>query len=467
MLSLYNTLNRHITPFTPIDPACIRMYVCGPTVYDFAHIGNARPVVVFDVLARLLRQLYPRLIYVRNITDIDDKIMAAARQNNETIESVTTRTTRQFHEDMAALGAFLPDIEPRATDHVSQMITLNEALIERGHAYVAEGHVLFHVPSYPSYGRLSGRNRDEQIAGARVDVAPYKKDPADFVLWKPSSDDQPGWDSPWGRGRPGWHIECSAMAETHLGLPFDIHGGGLDLVFPHHENEIAQSCGAAGCGHDATPEHHMARYWMHNGFLMVEGQKMSKSLGNFLTVRGLLDDAPGEAIRFTLLSTHYRQPIDFTRDGLKQAKQTLDRIYGVLQPLSSYPAAKAPPPPAVLEALCDDLNTPKAIAALHVLVSAITTADAIEDKLAARNQLLAAGTMLGLLQQDPADWLHWRPAHDQGHLDDAAIEAMIAARQQARTDRNFAESDRIRDALLAAGVVLEDGPQGTRWRHAG
>lgn len=464
-LMLYNTLTRAAAPFAPINPDCVRMYVCGPTVYDFAHIGNARPVVVFDVLARLLRRLYPSVLYVRNITDIDDKIMAAARQNNETIESVTARTTRQFHEDMAALGAFPPDIEPRATDHVGQMIDLCVKLINQHHAYVAEGHVLFHVPSFAAYGRLSGRNRDEQIAGARVDVAPYKKDPADFVLWKPSAEDQPGWDSPWGRGRPGWHIECSAMAETHLGLPFDIHGGGLDLVFPHHENEIAQSCAAAGCGHDHTPEHHMARFWLHNGFLMVEGQKMSKSLGNFLTVRGLLDDFQGEVIRLALLSTHYRQPIDFTRDGLRQCKQTLDRLYGVLRGMADIPVVEPSQMDEVMAALCDDLNTPKALSLLHEQVSIITTTKDDAARRIARDRLLGAGAMLGILQQNPAAWFHWQPTNST--LPPDYIEQKIAARQQARKDKNFAESDRIRDELLAAGIVLEDGPQGTSWRHAG
>jgi cysteinyl-tRNA synthetase len=459
-LALHNTLTRQTEPFAPIDPACIKMYVCGPTVYDFAHIGNARPVVVFDVLARLLRRLYPRLVYVRNITDIDDKIIHAAAQGGESIESITTRTTKQFHDDMAALGALPPDIEPRATDHVSEMIELIVKLIDRGHAYIGEDHVLFNVPSMPNYGRLSGRNRDEQIAGARVDVAPYKKDPADFVLWKPSTDDQPGWDSPWGRGRPGWHIECSAMAETHLGLPFDLHGGGLDLVFPHHENEIAQSCGASDCG----DSHAMARYWLHNGFLMVEGQKMSKSLGNFLTVRELLNDFQGEVIRLTLLATHYRQPIDFTRDGLKQSKQTLDRLYGVLRAAADLPINMVEPPTSIMAALCDDLNTPQAIVILHELVTATTTAKDSTKRAEARDQLLAAGLALGLLQQEPESWLHWQPTG--AGLEAAAIEAKILARQQARKDKNFLESDRIRDELLAAGIMLEDGPKGTIWRRA-
>ncbi|MGE3932743.1 MAG: cysteine--tRNA ligase, partial [Rhodospirillaceae bacterium] len=305
-LHIHNTLTRTKERFEPIDPDHVRMYVCGPTVYSYAHIGNARPVVVFDVLYRLLKRTYPRVTYVRNITDVDDKIIAASKNTGDAIAAITERYTQAFHADMAALGALPPDVEPRATGHIAPMIALIEKLVAGGHAYPADGHVLFNVPSMADYGRLSGRNRDEMIAGARVEVAPYKKDPADFVLWKPSSPDQPGWDSPWGRGRPGWHLECSAMSEAHLGVPFDIHGGGLDLIFPHHENEIAQSrCAHAGGA--------FVRYWMHNGFLSVSGEKMSKSLGNIITVRELFEQGwKGETIRLALLSAHYRQPLDFS-----------------------------------------------------------------------------------------------------------------------------------------------------------
>ena len=323
MLQVYNTLAREKQRFEPLDPEHVRIYVCGPTVYDLAHIGNARPVIVFDVLVRLLRRIYPAVTYARNITDVDDKINAAFQQTGESIESITARTTVAYHDDMAAVLALPPDIEPRATQHIPQMIDMIETLIVRGFAYEADGHALFHVPTMPDYGQLSRHNRDELVAGARVDIAPYKKDPADFVLWKPSPPELPGWDSPWGRGRPGWHIECSAMGAAHLGTTFDIHGGGQDLIFPHHENEIAQS----RCAHDGAA---LARYWMHNGYVIVEGEKMSKSLGNFTTVRDLLAAAPGEAIRLTMLMTHYRQPLDWTAAGLGQARDTLNRLYGVL-----------------------------------------------------------------------------------------------------------------------------------------
>ena len=323
-LTLHNTLTRKREPLEPVRPGHVGMYVCGPTVYDFAHIGNARPIVVFDVLYRVLKRLYPSVTYVRNITDVDDKINEASRQSGEPIETITARTTKAFHEDIAALGALPPDVEPRATAHIAQMIALIATLIEAGNAYEADGHVLFHVPSSPRYGALSGRNRDEMIAGARVEVAPYKRDPADFVLWKPSDDSLPGWESPWGRGRPGWHIECSAMSRAYLGETLDIHGGGIDLVFPHHENEIAQS----ECACPGVP---FARHWVHNGWLTVEGEKMSKSLGNFITIRDALAETPGEVIRLVLLSTHYRHPMDWSADGLRQARANLDRLYTALR----------------------------------------------------------------------------------------------------------------------------------------
>ena len=440
-LVIYNTLSREKEPFVPIDPAHVRLYVCGPTVYDYVHIGNARPVVAFDILYRLLKRRYPRVTYVRNITDIDDKIMARANECNESIEALTKRTGNAYQSDMRRLGALAPDHEPRATEYVDQMIEMIQHLIAKGHAYAADGHVLFSVPSMPDYGRLSRKPRDELIAGARVEVAPYKKDPADFVLWKPSADNQAGWQSPWGRGRPGWHIECSAMSGALLGETFDIHGGGLDLIFPHHENEIAQSRSAFG--HAI-----MAKYWMHNGFLNISGEKMSKSLGNFLTVHELLDQYPAEAIRLLLLTAHYRQPLDFTQEGLQQARATLDRWYGLLRGKSVQPADVVPQ--SVEDALSDDLNTPLAISAVHQL----------SDPAA----LLAGANTLGLLQQEPERWFRWTPEGASGPSD-AEIEAAIASRQAARKAKDFKESDRIRDDLKAKGVILEDGPEGTTWKR--
>ena len=440
-LVIYNTLSRDKELFVPIDPAHVRMYVCGPTVYDYVHIGNARPVVAFDVLYRLLKRRYPRVTYVRNITDIDDKIMVRAAENAEPIDALTHRTAAAYQGDMARLEALAPDVEPRATAYIGQMVGLIEQLIARGHAYAAEGHVLFSVPSMPDYGRLSRRSRDELIAGARVEVAPYKKDPADFVLWKPSTDAQAGWPSPWGRGRPGWHIECSAMSAAHLGETFDIHAGGIDLIFPHHENEIAQSRSAFGHAF-------MAKYWMHNGFLNISGEKMSKSLGNFLSLHELLDQYPGEAIRLLLLTAHYRQPLDFTPEGLQNAKATLDRWYGQLRGKPVTPANTVPQ--SVEDALSDDLNTPLAISAVHQL----------DDPA----ELLAGARAIGLLQQDAEAWFRWTPVGTGGPTE-AEIEAAIAARQAARKAKDFKEADRLRDDLKAKGVILEDGPKGTTWKR--
>jgi len=455
-LVLYNTLSRRKEPFQPLKADHVGMYVCGPTVYDRAHIGNARPVIVFDVLFRLLRRLYPSVTYVRNITDVDDKINARAQQSGEPIAAITSRTTRLFHEDIAELNALPPTIEPRATAHIAEMIVMIERLIALGHAYAAEGHVLFSVPSMKDYGQLSRRSQDEMIAGARVEVAPYKKDAADFVLWKPSSDDLPGWDSPWGRGRPGWHIECSAMSGKYLGQTFDIHGGGQDLVFPHHENEIAQSVCANG-----QP---FARVWLHNGYLMVDGEKMSKSLGNFFTVRELLDQAPGEAIRLAMLSTHYHQPFDWTAEGLKQARATLDRLYTALRGAAGIASeGRDEPPLHILAALKDDLNTPLAISHLHELVGALNKATDPADKARAKGALLSAGDLLGLLQRDPESWFKTPASADA--LGEDEIEAMIAARKAARQAKNFAEADRIRKDLAAKGVVLEDNAQGTGWKR--
>jgi cysteinyl-tRNA synthetase len=442
-LRLHNSLTRQKERFTPLDPGNVRLYVCGPTVYDLAHMGNARPVVVFDVLVRLLRLLYPRVTYVRNITDVDDKINARAKESGEPIGAITARTIADYHADMAALGALPPDVEPRATAHIGAMITLIERLVASGHAYVAEGNVLFSVPDFPAYGRLSGRTPDELLAGARVDVAPYKRDPGDFVLWKPSTPDLPGWDSPWGVGRPGWHIECSAMSWRYLGETFDIHGGGEDLIFPHHENELAQSV----C---AFPGSSFARVWMHNGMLLINGQKMSKSLGNFTTVRDVLANTAPEAVRLLLLRTHYRGALDFSETGKADARKDLDRWYRALERHPGVPAAEVPR--AVMAALCDDLNTPAAFAAMHGLADAALAGDA-----RAAASLRAAGGLLGLLQQTPAAWF-------RGTGDAAEIEAAIAERLAARKGRDFARADAIRAGLLARGVLLEDGPGGTTWR---
>jgi cysteinyl-tRNA synthetase len=454
-LSLYSTLSRSKEVFTPIDAGNVRMYVCGPTVYDLAHIGNARPVIVFDVLYRLLRHVYGEghVKYVRNITDVDDKINAAAKAKGETIRELTERTAKIFHEGVAAMLCLPPDVEPRATEHIGPMIQMIQRLIDAGFAYEAEGHVLFAVGSDKNYGKLSRRNRDEMIAGARVEVAPYKRDAADFVLWKPSPDDLPGWESPWGRGRPGWHIECSAMSETHLGESFDIHGGGLDLIFPHHENEIAQS----ECAHGGKL---FARYWLHNGFVTVDGAKMAKSEGNFRTIRDVLDEAPGEAARLAMLTGHYRDPLDWTSDRLAQAKQGLDRFYLALRG-AAKPVKHAKLPAKVEAALDDDLNTPLAIAALYEILAELNKASDPTEKACLQDELIAGGAMMGLLQQDAEAWLK---GGDQGA---AEIEAAIAARNAARKAKNFAEADRIRTELALKGILLEDGPGGTTWRRAG
>jgi len=442
-LRLHNSLTRRRETFVPLDPAHVRLYVCGPTVYDLAHLGNARPVVVFDVLARLLRRLYPRVTYVRNITDVDDKINARAAESGEPISAITARTAAEYHADMAALGALPPDIEPRATAHIAEMIEIIERLIAGGHAYAADGHVLFAVASYPLYGALSGRSPDELLAGARVDVAPYKRDAGDFVLWKPSTPDLPGWDSPWGRGRPGWHIECSAMSWRYLGETFDIHGGGQDLIFPHHENEMAQSC----C---AFPGSKFARTWMHNGMLLVNNEKMSKSLGNFFTVRDVLAKAPGEAIRLLLLRSQYRGTLDFSDAALEETRRDLDRWYRALE---RVPGETGEVPEAVLDALCDDLNTPQAIAELHKLADAAFAGDA-----AAGAGLRAAGALMGVLQHTPDAWFE---RQDDGA---AAIEALVQARNGARKARDFAQADALKQQLLALGVTLEDRKDGgTTW----
>ncbi|MEO9903989.1 cysteine--tRNA ligase [Nisaea sp.] len=459
-INLHNTLTRQKETFEPIDPSNVRLYACGPTVYDYAHIGNARPVVAFDMLFRLLRLAYgeEHVLYVRNITDIDDKINARAKESGISIRELTDGTAEVYRADMAALEALSPSVEPRATENVDGMIEMIRTLIEKGHAYAADGHVLFSVPSMKAYGGLSRRNRDELIAGARVEVAPYKKDPADFILWKPSDDETPGWESPWGYGRPGWHIECSAMSARYLGAEFDIHAGGLDLIFPHHENEIAQSC----CAHDTD---RMARYWVHNGFVTVEGEKMAKSIGNFYTVHDLLKDWQGEVIRYHLLSTHYRAPLDFSKDGLKEAKAALDRFYLVLRNVEVDVLPDAKPDPKLVEALADDLNTPLAISRLHAIATEANKAPTRRKKARAQALLKASGELMGLFVSDPDAWFRWMPDAAAEGLSDDEIEALVARRIEARKAKDFAEADRVRDQLAEAGIVLEDGAGGTAWRR--
>jgi len=451
-LRLYDTLTREKRVFVPIDPARVRMYVCGPTVYDFAHIGNARPVIVFDVLYRLLRHIYgeQHVTYVRNVTDVDDKINARAAERNISIRDLTEETYRNFREDVAALGCLPPTIEPRATEHIDEMKMLIERLVKSGYAYADAEHVLFDVKKMPDYGKLSKRSLDDMIAGARVEVAPYKRDPMDFVLWKPSKPGEPAWLSPAGiktPGRPGWHIECSAMSWKHLGETFDIHGGGIDLVFPHHENEIAQSRSAF-----RTP--FMANFWMHNGFLQVEGDKMSKSLGNFVTLHELLKDWPGEAVRFAMLQTHYRQPINWTVSTLREAQKNLDHWYNLTADAKpGYLCADA------VDALLDDLNTPKAFAALHEL-----RGEAAKGAGPAAACLKASAQLIGLLQLPATKWANFRPASVS--IDESRVTSLIEERAAARAKKDFKESDRIRDELTAMGVVLKDSKDGTTWEIA-
>ena len=441
------------------------MYVCGPTVYSFAHIGNARPCVVFDVLARLLRRSYG-LVYVRNVTDVDDKINEAAREEGVPISVLTARYLAAFHEDMGSLGVLPPDVEPKATEHLPDIATLVERLLEAGHAYEADGHVLFSVPSFDAYGALSGRSQDDLIAGARVKVESYKRNPADFVLWKPSNANGVGWDSPWGYGRPGWHAECSAMVRAHLGETIDIHGGGLDLIFPHHENETAQSTCAYGV-------QRYCRYWVHNGLVDVSGEKMSKSLGNVLLVRNLLDEAPGEAVRLGLLTAHYRQPLDWNSAVLEDARQKLDKMYGALRNAGVTGPAKgdrpaddpaADPPRGVIEALEDDLNTPRALAEMFGVVRQLNSASDPDRRAGLARELRAGGWLLGLLQDDPEAWFTAdRGVDDPG---DEWVDAMVQEREAVRRARNFAEADRIRDELASLGILVEDRAEGPRWRRA-
>ena len=456
---LYNSLTSRKEQLETLHPDRVGMYVCGPTVYNLAHIGNARPAVIFDVLARLLRLFYSDMTYVRNITDVDDKINAASVETGEKIGLITERFTTAYHQDMAALNIAQPDVEPRVTDHIEQIVNMIESLVEREHAYLAEGHVLFDIKSFPEYGELSGRSTDDMIAGARVEIAPYKRDPMDFVLWKPSTSELPGWESPWGRGRPGWHIECSAMAESHLGDTFDIHGGGRDLIFPHHENEIAQSV----CAHGGSP---YCRMWVHNGFVTVEGQKMSKSLGNVQLVRDLLDQAPAEAIRLALLSTHYRAALDWTTVRLDEAKRTLVKWYRALEgcntdSLSGEPVLDS----EVISALCDDLNTSVVFARIHQLVGDLGQSSDPTEQAKLKHTIVASADVLGLLQQDPTTALAALTASSlkRNDIDAVWIEQRIEDRRLARINKDFEQADRIRDELSAAGIRIEDSADGTTW----
>ncbi len=455
-LSIYNTLSGKKETFKPIDPKTVTMYVCGPTVYNLAHIGNARPVVVFDMLFRVLQSQYDEVIYARNITDVDDKIIAAAKERNSSIDSVTDEFTAKYREDMAQLNTLAPTLEPRATENIAPMIALTQALIDKGHAYESEGHVLFAVQSMEDYGKLSGRSLEDMLAGARVAVADYKRHPGDFVLWKPASSDDPGWQTPWGRARPGWHLECSAMIREHLGDAIDIHGGGRDLIFPHHENEIAQS----RCAHGGE----YVRYWMHNAYLDIDGEKMSKSLGNFRTVRDLLKNYRGEVLRFALLSAHYRSPLNFSVELLDQAESTLASLYGTMREVVDIDASDTVQLDSepFYAALNDDLNTPVAIAEIHALAKELNKAD-IVDKPALKARILTAGKMLGILQEDPKGWLHGGAS--DGEIPAEAVEALIIERQQAKLDKNYARADEIRQDLLQSGVVLEDSREGTKWRR--
>ena len=452
-LRLHNNLTRQLEPFAPLDPAAPTLYVCGPTVYNYVHIGNARGPVVFGVLADLLRRRYGKLRYARNITDVDDKINAAAKDQGVPISTITDRFAAAYREDMAALGVVPPDIEPEATAHMPQIITMIEQLISTGHAYAAEGHVLFSVSSFADYGKLSRRDPEEMLAGARVEVAPYKRDAGDFVLWKPSSDDLPGWDSPWGRGRPGWHIECSAMAAAHLGPTIDIHAGGIDLQFPHHENEVAQS----QCAHGGAT---FARFWLHNGMLNFGGAKMSKSLGNVEKVHDLVREHPPEALRYALLSAHYRQPLDWSDALIEQSLRTLDRLYGTLRDLGDATAAPVIPQ-GVEDALEDDLNTPLALAEVARIAGEARKATDAGERARLKGELLGAGLALGLLQQAPAEWFNRGTSGD----DDARIQALVEERAAAKQGRDFARADAIRDQLAAEGILLEDTPHGVRWKR--
>ena len=456
VLKIHNTLSGTKEIFEPVDKNHVRIYACGPTVYNFAHIGNARMAVVNDLLVNVLRTQFKRVTYVSNITDIDDKIIDAAHELNEPIKNLTTKYTKIYNDDMGFLNVKLPDIQPHATDHIDEMIDLIKKLMEKNYAYEKDGHVLFHVPSFSKYGVLSKRNRDEQIAGSRVDVAPFKKDPADFILWKPSPDPLPGWESPWGFGRPGWHLECSAMSEKTLGLPFDIHSGGMDLVFPHHENEIAQTC---SLDDNHEPES-FAKFWFHNGFVNVEGEKMSKSIGNIKLVHDLKKQYKGEVLRLTLLSAHYRQPLNWTKEIIDQNSKMLDRFYRSLKDLQDIETSSETISEEIMESLLDDLNTPKVLAKLNTLSNTLSSANS-EEKRNIKNNLIAVGKILGVMQEDPNIWLGY---NQTANPEKEEIERLINQRNEARRNKDFKLADQIRDKLKSKGIEIEDTKNGTIWR---
>jgi len=456
VLKIHNTLSGTKETFEPVDNNHVRIYACGPTVYNFAHIGNARMAVVNDLLVNVLRTQFKKVTYVSNITDIDDKIIDAAHELNEPIKNLTTKYTKIYNDDMGYLNVKLPDIQPHATDHISEMIDLIKKLIENNYAYEKDGHVLFHVPSFSKYGVLSKRNRDEQIAGSRVEVAPFKKDPADFILWKPSPDPLPGWDSPWGFGRPGWHLECSAMSEKTLGLPFDIHSGGMDLVFPHHENEIAQTCSLDDNHEPAS----FAKFWFHNGFVNVEGEKMSKSIGNIKLVHDLKKQYKGEVLRLTLLSAHYRQPLNWTKEIIDQNSKMLDRFYRSLKELQDVEISSDLVSEDIMESLLDDLNTPKVLAKLNTLSNTLSSADT-DEKRNIKNNLIATGKILGVMQEDPNIWLGY---NQTANPEKEEIEGLINQRNEARRSKDFKLADQIRDKLKSKGIEIEDTKNGTIWR---
>ena len=458
-LFLHNTLGNKKEEFVPINKEHVKIYACGPTVYNYAHVGNARMAVVNDLLVRFLKTIFTKVTYVSNITDIDDKIIATSQENNIPINILTEKFTKIYNEDMAVLGVNLPDIQPKATDHIQEMINLISMLIKNNYAYEKEGHVMFNVPAFKKYGSLSGRNREEQIIGSRVEVAPYKKDATDFILWKPSPSPMPGWSSPWGFGRPGWHLECSAMSEKTLGLPFDIHSGGMDLVFPHHENEIAQSCAAHNKADDVKS---FANFWFHNGFVNVEGEKMSKSIGNIRLVHELVKEYKGEVLRMTLLSAHYRQPLNWTKSIIKQNSTMLERLYRALKDLENIDAyAKSNTISSnIIEGLYDDLNTPKVIAELNVLSNQISSANE-NKKIEIKFNLLEVGKILGILQENPDKWLGYGKSEN---LEESMIEGLIKNRNEARREKNFDMADKIRDQLKEMGIEIEDTSDGTIWR---
>ena len=461
ILFIHNTLGNKKEEFVPLNKEHVKIYACGPTVYSYAHIGNARMAVVNDLLVRFLKTIFKKVTYVSNITDIDDKIITTSQENNIPINTLTEKFTKIYNEDMTTLGVNLPDIQPRATDHIKEMIELTSMLIQNNYAYEKEGHVMFNVPAFKKYGSLSGRNREEQIIGSRVEVAPYKEDPTDFILWKPSPSPLPGWESPWGFGRPGWHLECSAMSEKTLGLPFDIHSGGMDLVFPHHENEIAQSCAA----HNKTNNvQSFANFWFHNGFVNVAGEKMSKSIGNIKLVHELIKEYKGEVLRLTLLSAHYRQPLNWTKDIIKQNSTMLDRLYRALKDLKNINAYAKPYTISsnIIEGLYDDLNTPKVIAELNVLSNQISSKDE-NKKIEIKFNLLEVGKILGILQENPDKWLGYGKS---GNLDETMIEGLLKDRNEARRDKNFDMADKIRDELKDLGIEIEDTTSGTIWRNS-